>query len=147
MYPLMRRLEQLGLLKSSSARTGRRERREYGITRAGVAALRTWVGPPMPPEAISVAYDPLRSRARFLGVLTENQRLAWIEAAEHALAEVASAVQRWQELLSGDDRFMNLTTRHGEIETEARRRWLEEVRADLNERDRIAATPPPRRAK
>ncbi|MCC6427201.1 MAG: PadR family transcriptional regulator [Phycisphaerales bacterium] len=126
-YPLMRRLEKRKLLESKPARTGKRARREYGITAGGLAALRQWIGPPLPEEAVTVTYDPLRSRARFLGAATPAQRRQWIGEAEEALERIAEMVEKWQASFGGGDEFLRLVTRNGELETEARRRWLMEV--------------------
>src|SRR4051812_17726619 len=49
-YPLMQRLERLGLLKGSDHQLGKRARREYRTTPAGLAALKSWIGPPFAPE-------------------------------------------------------------------------------------------------
>lgn len=131
-YPLMRKLERLGMLKGRAERTGNRRRREYGITDRGRQALRAWIGPPLPGEAVSVGYDPLRSRARFLSVLTPEQRRRWLCDAEAALEEVEHRVQRWQATYGGNtDPMLRLLTRHGEMEVAFRRAWLSELRATL----------------
>ena len=77
-YPLMRRLERAGLLKSRERSGGGRGGREYTITAKGQSALREWVGPPLGAAVVTVAHDPLRSRARFLGALPREARLEWI---------------------------------------------------------------------
>ncbi len=138
-YPLMRRLERAGLLSARVERSGKRRRREYRITPRGVAALRAWIGPPLAPEAVTVAHDPLRSRARFLGALTAEQQRAWITAARAALDEVERRVCAWSESHSGEKdaamrRAVRLLTRSGEIDVESRRRWIDEIRACLQDR-------------
>ncbi len=133
-YPLMQRLEKMRLVESRAARTGRRARREYGITPAGLALLRRWIGPPLPAEAISVTYDPLRSRARFLSAATPAQRRAWLAEANHALDHVSSMVAAWQQQYGAGDFYLKLITRNGELETDARRRWLKEMAEGMNTR-------------
>ncbi len=133
-YPLMRRLERAGLLSARLKRSGKRRRREYRITPRGVGALRAWIGPPLAPEAVTVAHDPLRSRARFLGALTAAQQRAWVAAAREALDEVERRVRAWSEPAAGakggrDSRFLHLVSRSGELDVESRRRWLDEIRA------------------
>ncbi|MCG3124642.1 MAG: hypothetical protein GIKADHBN_03117 [Phycisphaerales bacterium] len=130
-YPLMRRLEKGGMVESRPARTGRRTRREYTISPAGEEALRRWIGPPLPREAVSVTYDPLRSRARFLGAATPTQRRAWLRDAEAALDQVAEMVRAWQTEYGGENPYLSLVTRNGELETEARRRWIGEMAQKL----------------
>jgi DNA-binding PadR family transcriptional regulator len=132
-YPLMRRLEKLRLLKSQAMTTGKRRRRVYSVTSSGKAILRQWVGPPFSAEAITATYDPLRSRMRFLEVLPQKDRLRWVESAMQALDEVERRVRRWHELF-GNDAMSALLTRNGELELKARRQWLEEVRRAVIER-------------
>ncbi|MFO0829276.1 MAG: PadR family transcriptional regulator [Phycisphaerales bacterium] len=128
-YPLMRRLESAGLIASKSARNGKRKRREYAITTKGQASLRTWIGPPFAPEVVTVTADPLRSRARFLAALKPAERRAWVDAALASLAEVESRVRRWHDRYGRDAApALGMLTRHGELEIEFRRAWLEELR-------------------
>jgi DNA-binding PadR family transcriptional regulator len=127
-YPLMERLHKRGMLASKSARNGKRARKEYRVTPKGVQVLKSWIGPPLGDDAVTVTYDPLRSRARFLGVLTPAQRRAWVEAAAEALEEVSRRVERWREMYAaGDDPFAAVVSKHGEMDVEWRRRWLDEV--------------------
>lgn len=144
-YPLMRKLERTGLVKGRSERKGKRASRSYTATTAGVARLRAWLGPPLSREAVSVVYDPLRTRARFLGVLRPDQRGEWITAALSALDEVQQAVERWNAIYPqrapGSERHLTLAflTRHAELDLRGRRQWLADVR------DAIAVDPKPAR--
>jgi len=124
-YPALRRLEGSGLLRGREAAQGRRRRREYEVTEAGLAVLRAWVGPPLGPETVTVAFDPLRTRARFLGALAPEARGAWVEGAIGVLDEVEKQVRGWAVAHGGGDPFLESLTRHALLETEARRRWLE----------------------
>ncbi len=127
-YPLLRRLEAAGLLRSKALRAGERKRREYTISAAGKAALKSWIGPPFAPEAITVTADPLRTRARFLAALTPRERVAWVKAAEQSLREVESNVRRWHERYGArGTRELSLLTRHAEMELAFRLAWLAEV--------------------
>ena len=124
-YPLVRRLARQGLVAGRSEQVGRRGRVRYQVTAAGLRVLKAWVGPPFSPEAMTVSYDPLRSRARFLAALTPAQRRRWVNAAEAALTEVEARVRRWHELHVGEkDAFLDLLTRHAELDVAARRVWL-----------------------
>lgn len=133
-YPLMRKLERTGLVKGRSERKGKRASRSYAVTPAGVTRLRSWLGPPLSREAVSVVYDPLRTRARFLGVLRPEQRGEWIAAALGALDEVQRAVERWNTIYPqrapGSERHLTLAflTRHAELDLHGRRQWLADVR-------------------
>lgn len=140
-YPLARKLEGLRLLSSRAEATGKRGRRVYKATAAGERAVRAWLGPPLGREAITVAYDPLRSRARFLGLLPVRERAAWVQAALAALDEVESRVRRWEQTHHGrnaspvgrrgaagsQDPFLALVTRNGEMDVAMRRAWVREV--------------------
>jgi DNA-binding PadR family transcriptional regulator len=135
-YPLVRRLEKAGYLASASARTGKRRRREYRITPSGLKVLRRWIGPPLA-EAVTVAHDPLRTRARFLALLEPKQQLAWIDAARKVLDEVEARVQAWQrELAAPTDPFAACMTRSGELDVAGRREWLQAVRKAASARSR-----------
>jgi DNA-binding PadR family transcriptional regulator len=128
-YPLVERLERDGLLSGRALADGKRARREFSITARGRAALRAWIGPPLGAEAVTVTSDPLRSRARFLGLLSAAERRAWIAAAEAALTTVEANVRRWHEQYASDDApELALVTRHAELELAFRRAWLEELR-------------------
>lgn len=116
------------MVSGKARKQGLRRRREYEITPKGLDELRAWIGPPMGEVAVSVAYDPLRSRARFLGALSGPDRRAWNDAAERTLDEVEHKVRRWAETIQGKDPYLELVTRQGELELAARRAWLRDVR-------------------
>ncbi len=131
-YPLMRRLKRQGLLAARVDRVGRRPRMLYRVTPAGLTVLRSWIGPPLAPDVVTVSYDPLRSRARFLAALPPRERRRWVDAASVALAEVERRVRDWQPPdPKTDDAFLTLLTRHAELEVQARRQWLALVRGAL----------------
>jgi DNA-binding PadR family transcriptional regulator len=130
-YPLVRRLERQGLLKSSAEANDGRKARAYTMTAKGLAALRRWIGPPLSADAITVAYDPLRSRARFLSVLPLADQRAWITSAQNAMTEVANRVRRWQELYGTDDPLAGAMTRSGELDVESRTMWLSDLAAAI----------------
>ena len=128
-YPLVRRLERGGLLKSRSAGRGKRASQEYTITPRGEAALRHWMGPPLPADALTVSHDPLRSRARFLAALPPGQRRAWIDAALESLREVTARIRAWEAANYDDgDPMVPLLTRSGLLDVKARQAWLREAR-------------------
>jgi DNA-binding PadR family transcriptional regulator len=131
-YPLMRRLERAGLLAARSAMAGKRPRYEYRITRRGVVALKRWIGPPLAADAVTVAHDPLRSRARFLAALTPGERRVWFAAARSALDEVERRVTDWSQRQSHHPgnairSASRIMTRSGELDVRSRRQWLKEA--------------------
>lgn len=126
-YPLMRRLENEGLLRSEPAARGRRARRLYTTTPAGLRALRAWIGPPLSPDAVTVSHDPLRSRARFLGALTPEQRRRWLAAARASLDELERRINAWETEQPVADPFAAHMTRCGTLDLDARRTWLADL--------------------
>jgi len=124
-YPLVKRLAKQRLLAARQVWNGAREGRLYRITPAGRRMLRRWIGPPLSPAAITVSYDPLRSRARFLRLVSPAEREAWIAAAGRALDEVEARVRAWEaEFAAAVEPFAVGLTQSGEIEVAGRRRWL-----------------------
>ena len=133
-YPLVQKLERLKLLTSRGERTGKRARRVYRITAGGERALRDWVGPPLAKEAVTVAHDPLRSRARFLEILPPDQRAAWVDAALTALDVVEERVRAWQIEHGSRSPISAMIGRSGEMDVAMRRAWLGEVRREATAR-------------
>jgi DNA-binding PadR family transcriptional regulator len=128
-YPLVRRLEKQRLLASKKTWNGRRASRLYRITPAGRRVLRRWIGPPLSPAAVTVSYDPLRSRARFLSLASPADREAWIVAAGRALDQVEARVRAWEaEFAQGVEPFAVGLTQSGELDVAARRKWLAQLR-------------------
>jgi DNA-binding PadR family transcriptional regulator len=129
-YPLIRRLEKQGAVTGKAARDGKRRRREYAITAKGRTMLRRWLGPPLSEAAVTVTSDPLRTRARFLGLLSAAEREVWLAEAHAALERVLAAVERWDERYGGlGDPHLGALTAHAERETAARKAWLADLRA------------------
>ena len=92
-YPLVRRLEELGLLSGSDERRGRQDRRLLSVTAAGRAALRAWLRPPFPDDLFTVQYDPIRTRLYFLGLLSAAQQERFLDAMEQGLAAQLPALE------------------------------------------------------
>ncbi len=131
-YPLMRRLEQRGLLRSTAARTGKRPQRDYRITAGGTAAVRRWLRPPLPEADASIIYDPLRTRMLFQGVLPR-------EVFEEFVADALEELRKQMPLMEYDcrhnpldeDPFMHFATRNAYHIMRARIKWLKEVQSSL----------------
>lgn len=115
------------MLSSEAKREGKRRRREYRITNKGLGALRAWIGPPIGGEAVTVAHDPLRSRARFLEALPEADRRAWFVAARAALDEVEKRVNAWAEAEPAASRSARVMNKSGELDVKSRRAWLDDA--------------------
>ncbi|MCB9897701.1 MAG: PadR family transcriptional regulator [Planctomycetes bacterium] len=92
-YPLVRRLEQAGLIAGADERRGRQDRRVLRITPAGRSALRAWLRPPFPDELFTVQYDPIRIRLYFLGLLPAEQQGQFLDAMEQGLSAQLPALE------------------------------------------------------
>jgi DNA-binding PadR family transcriptional regulator len=122
-YPLVRKLVRLGLLKPAGPSTGRSV--HYVATPKGVKALRGWIGPPLPDEALTVSYDPLRSRAAVLMVLSPKERRAWVKAALASLDQLEKKVDAWYAGQPGP--VAELLTAAGRADIAARRGWIQRI--------------------
>ena len=131
-YPLVRRLEGRGLLKSKSEATGKRRQRDYRVTARGTAALRHWLRPPLPDADASVIYDPLRTRMLFLAALPT-------EVVEEFVENALKELRKQMPLMICDcehhslekNPFMHFATRNAFHIMQARIKWLDEVRRTL----------------
>jgi len=123
-YPLLARFEARGLVRSRQAMRGERESWVYSLTAAGRARFRSWLGPPLTADVISIAADPLRTRMFFLGALSPRERAAFFASAREALE------RHLEELVPapGMDGFDRLALRGAIRLTRARLAWLEEAR-------------------
>lgn len=125
---------------SVSERTDRgRNKKIYALTPAGAAALRGWLGSPIPQEKVK---DPALTRLFFMGLLPAPERIALLEL---HLAELESACARLAELELAAGRldvadhqrelaaFQLLTLRYGKDYYAFSRDWYRRLLADLKE--------------
>lgn len=126
-YPLMRRLEDAGLLRSAPGDDGRRSR-SYRVTASGRRRLRAWLRPPLAEDAW-FDFDPVRLRVRFLGLVSAAEREAFLD---DALARLAEARERAEATLAespeSEDPWRHATSLGALRQVESRIAWLEEVR-------------------
>src|SRR5580704_2962890 len=78
-YPLIERLLGRKLIRSKLCLTGKRRGYQISVTAAGSRALRAWLSLPIPEWVAGVPPDPLRTRVRFLGVISRNHRTAFLQ--------------------------------------------------------------------
>jgi DNA-binding PadR family transcriptional regulator len=117
-YPLMKRLEQRGLVVSESGSTGRRGHRTYRATTKGRRAFVRWMTDAE--RAAFMGFDPLRTRLVFMDQLSERARTEFCTAVRAALDEVPAPSPR-------DDSHLQRLHR---IWSKARRRAFEKVIAE-----------------
>jgi DNA-binding PadR family transcriptional regulator len=132
-YPIIRRLEKAGRLRSAAGRRGKQKRRLYSITADGRRALRGWLSPPLPDSAVGMTFDPLRTRLYFLAALPPARRAALLahaaERLDDAIAQARGDLRRYE--AAGDD-FSRLAAEGGVTELLARRRWIRSVARALS---------------
>src|SRR3954462_1918303 len=68
-YPVLDRLEALGLVAATARTWGERGKKEFAATAAGASRLRAWVPQVTAADACGPTYDPIRTRFCFLAVL------------------------------------------------------------------------------
>ncbi len=131
-YPLVRRLETRGLVRSAPSTQGRRARRDYRITRLGGAALRRWLRVPIAQGDATLIHDPLRTRMLFLSALPREEALSFVADALEALRRALRQAQEdCRENPGREDPFAHLAARNALLVTRARVKWLAEVQAQL----------------
>ena len=129
-YPLLRRLERLGLLRSRAEAASRRAARLFAVTPAGERALRGWIGPPVEAWMASVAFDPIRTRILFFAVVEPQARRAFLRSGLQRLAEELAEARRLRRVLLGRGDSWGVVALDGAMEVlKARRRWLQRVLA------------------
>lgn len=131
-YPLVKRLEEKGLLQGETAKWNSRQKRTFTITPEGLRELREWLAPPFTPDVGAVSFDPVRTRMSFLGALPQRQRERFVDEAERVIKEHLEELRKIHaaELAKGNV-FEALAGRGGIHELEARLKWLAEVRREL----------------
>jgi DNA-binding PadR family transcriptional regulator len=132
-YPVFRRLEERGWIDTRVAKRGRRAGKECRVSRAGRAALRRWLGPPVPDWVAELSIDPLRVRMRFLGALPPSMRARFLDEARDALRDSLATIDAdCARLAALDDPFPHAMARGAWHVTRARLEWLDEVAAALD---------------
>lgn len=130
-YPLVRRLAGERYLRVERVTRGRRRAVHCIVTGRGVAEIRRWLLPPLPPEAAAITYDPLRTRTPYLGLLTPSERRAALDEAIQRLRDEIPTLKRrlaWYEDLG--DEFAALSVKGAMKVLAARLEWLSEMRRD-----------------
>ena len=132
-YPLMRRLDAAGLLRSRPTEDGRRTR-HYELTAAGQRALRKWLLPPVPDQDIAHEYNPIRLRLFFIDALEAEEQRGFVN---HVLAELRARKEAVEvdcrERKRSGDRVGYLAARGALLALRARIAWLDEVAAAIDD--------------
>ncbi len=109
--------------------------RYYECTRAGRAALRSWIGPPLQ-EDIGITIDPLRTRILCLELLTPRRRIRWLADAEQMLRQQLDQIQSDTTesatvQVSASDVFYELADENARLGIETRLDWIRQARTRL----------------
>jgi len=127
-YPLMRRLEQAGLIRSAPCRGDKRRARLYQLTSNGRTRLKSWLRPPLPPGAALMNIDPLRVRVSFFGALTHRERQTAVKEAQVNLREQLQHIRAEMPTQNGEDAsYDDLVDRGAVLSIRAQLAWLKEV--------------------
>ena len=123
-YPLVKKLVAAGLLRAQEQPWGTRRKTVVGLTRAGKDALTDWVAA-VPNPLGQPPPDPIRTRAFFLDVLTDADRLRFLDEAEKvtlsAIKELRSAMAA---LPDTESKFELLGASGAVFQLKARLRWI-----------------------
>ncbi len=131
-YPLVRRLETRGLVRSTPSVRGRRAHCNFRITRLGGTALKRWVRAPIALGDGTMIHDPLRTRMLFLSALPREEALSFVSDALGALRRALQQAQKdCREKPVGEDQFAHFAARNALLVARARVKWLAEVQGRL----------------
>jgi DNA-binding PadR family transcriptional regulator len=131
-YPLIERLLRRKLIRSKLCLTGKRRGHQISATRAGSRALGLWLSLPIPEWVAGVPPDPLRTRVRFLGVISRNHRTAFLQNAHQRTQAHLRAVEADCERKRAKRGFQYLMARGALLSMQSRCTFLQEVAETLN---------------
>jgi len=120
-YPMLERLTARRLLRSRPEQQGRRQATVFTCTARGKAALRRWLEVPDEPVRLAT-WDPLRTRALYLGLFTAQERKCWFREAAATLEDHLEAARGAES--TERDPWMRLAHRNSVLQTQARLKWL-----------------------
>ena len=135
-YPMLKQLEDEGLIRTKSAeRTGRRKR-VYEITADGRAAVERWLAEPPAPDVIrnelllKISFGDGTTPAVLAGHVQ-----AYLRRLEEAAAELEEGTRRIEAVDASERQkiYWRLTADLGRRVTEARRAWAEDALCKLEQ--------------
>lgn len=88
-YPLIKRMQTRGLVLGTDGADGKRARSDLSLTATGDAAMRVWLLDAK--RAAGIGFDPLRTRAVHLDLVTAAERDAFLDAVREHIATAARA--------------------------------------------------------
>ena len=126
-YPLIRKLKNLGLIKERPIPDDLRKTKILEVTENGLAEVRSWVAN-MPDWIADPAADTIRTRYYFLSSLSEDQRrsvlAAWITGSQDKISQLSSEIQRF---IDRGDKVEASAHRGAMMQLQARVKWLKSI--------------------
>ena len=127
-YPLARRLENRGLVRAREDYAGKKRRVLYDLTPKGMDSFQLWLGPAVPDWSFTIPVDPLRTRVRFLGALSQPDRAEFLALARQQLiVQIKDAETAFNSFDKKVDPYRYLVARGVASIAQARLAWIEEV--------------------
>ena len=131
-YPLLARLEDEGLITTTSDKGDGRGRKLLSITKEGRASLKKWMLAGSSRELISSVTDPIRSRMFFLDLLGVSQKMPYLDRLISEMESYLAETKKHLDETSQTDELYDYLGSLGAVKiTEARLEWLREVRKRL----------------
>jgi DNA-binding PadR family transcriptional regulator len=131
-YPLVKRLQRSKLICGREQRVGQRGRELLSLMPAGRSALRTWLGPPVPSRIGGVPPDPLRTRVRFLDLLSPLEQISFLKMAQQSTRQNLLSVEADCKRSKPQGGFRYLIALGALVAMEARCEWLREVQKTMS---------------
>jgi DNA-binding PadR family transcriptional regulator len=122
-YPLIRRLRELGFIRSERIEGDARRSERLECTAAGIEAVRHWV------KEIRLNHvlleDPLRTKVQSFGLLTARERLKWVADAKAALVQKLRDLEEYAAEVEVP--FKNVVHDNAVSSVECRLEWLDRL--------------------
>jgi len=124
-YPLIKRLNDRGLLAVADTQSDGRGTRRYSATKKGRQKVQDWITGLNDPTMIGM-YDPIRSRLMNLSLLPKAAQIQWLEQVIELLKRQEEVIQKYEEQnFVGDARLYDIARVAIRKENEFRLSWLQ----------------------
>jgi DNA-binding PadR family transcriptional regulator len=133
-YPVLERLQALGLVAATARRWGERGKKELSATAAGASRLRAWVPQVTAADVCGPTYDPIRTRFCFLAALAPAGRRRFLDDAARSTQQALDRLRGNARTRIRPDDFEALSIHASICELEGRLRWLGRMKRLLTAR-------------
>lgn len=127
LYPLLRRLEEQGLLSHQEVPGDQRRTQLYSCTEEGREALRRWARSIRPEHEL--LHDPLRKKLQAFELLGADEQLAWVREVRARLERKLAAVEAYDAAEEG--RFGALAQDNAREAIRGRLEWLQRLERQI----------------